>query len=114
MMLVIGARASGKYRYVRGLGYAESDISDGEINDRRVVYNLQNIVFADPSGSAMLLEQLLQKEVVVCDEVGSGVIPVDQAQREAREATGRLCCRLAEQAETVVRIVCGIATVIKG
>ena len=114
MMLVIGAHASGKYDYVRGLGYAASDIADGVLDDRGVVYNLQKIVFADPAGSAALLDRLLQKAVVVCDEVGSGVIPVDSAKREAREATGRFCCRLAERAETVVRLVCGIPTVLKG
>ena len=114
MILVIGARASGKLAYVRGLGYAQSDIADGALDGRKVVYNLQKLVFADPAGSAALFERLLQKEVVVCDEVGSGVIPVDRAQREAREATGRLCCRLAEGAETVVRLVCGIPTILKG
>ena len=60
------------------------------------------------------IEPLLAKEVVVCDEVGAGVIPGNRPEREAREATGRLCNRLAQQAQTVIRLVAGIPVVIKG
>jgi len=52
--------------------------------------------------------------VVVCDEVGSGVIPLEKRDREAREATGRLCVLLAREAERVVRVVAGIPVVLKG
>ena len=52
--------------------------------------------------------------MVVCDEVGSGVIPLEKARRLGREATGRLCCQLAKEATRVVRLVAGIPTVIKG
>ena len=61
-----------------------------------------------------LLPDLLQKEVVACCEVGSGVIPLQYAQRQAREATGRLCVQLAAHAEKVIRMVAGIPVVIKG
>ena len=59
------------------------------------------------------LDALLGKEVVVCDEVGSGIIPLSARDRQAREATGRLCIQLAARATRVVRLVCGIPTVIK-
>lgn len=114
MILVIGARASGKKDFVLSLGYGEADIADGAMEDKPVIYNLQDLTLPDPEGAPALLEELLKKEVVVCDEVGSGVIPIDRTQRLGREATGRLCCRLAERAEKVVRLVCGIPTVIKG
>ena len=113
MVLVIGGAGSGKFDYVKSLGYSEEDISDGLIDDRSVVYHLQNIVFDDPDRAPELFDQLLTKQVVVCDEVGSGVIPFLARERQAREATGRLCIRLAERAERVVRLVCGIPTVIK-
>jgi adenosylcobinamide kinase / adenosylcobinamide-phosphate guanylyltransferase len=113
MVLVIGGAGSGKRDYVKSLGYSESDIADGLINDRSVVYNLQNIVFRNPDHALELFEHLVSKEVVVCDEVGSGIIPLASKERMAREATGRLCIRLAEWAERVVRLVCGIPVVIK-
>jgi len=69
---------------------------------------------AEPSEPAAdLFAALLAKEVITCDEVGSGVIPATREERDAREATGRLACRLAAKAERVVRIIAGIPVVLK-
>ena len=61
-----------------------------------------------------LADRLSQKEVVIATETGCGVIPLDPRERRNREAAGRLSCLLAERAETVVRICCGIPQVLKG
>ncbi len=114
MILVIGARASGKRAYVESLGYGPGDIADGVLDEKPVLYDLQDLTMPDPEGAPALFDRLLQKQVGVCDEVGSGVIPIDKGQRLGREATGRLCCRLAARAEKVVRLVCGVPQVIKG
>ena len=113
MVLVIGGAGSGKLDYVKSLGYSQKEIADGLLNERPVVYHLQNIAFDDPDRAPELLDALLAKEVVVCDEVGSGIIPLSARERQAREATGRLCIQLAKHASRVVRLVCGIPTVIK-
>lgn len=113
MILVIGAIASGKIGYVKSLGYSDSDIANGVLDECPVLNNLQDIVFTNPAGSGDLYEALVQKKIVICNEVGSGVIPLERAERDAREATGRLCNRLAQVAERVVRLVCGIPVVIK-
>lgn len=113
MILVVGGAGSGKLDYVKSLGYSPADIADGVLDERKVVYNLQNIVFRNPARAPELEEALLQKDVVVCDEVGSGVIPAEESLREAREATGRLTIRLAARASRVVRLVCGIPVIIK-
>lgn len=113
MILVIGARSSGKRAYVESLGYSATDIADGVLDERPVLYGLQDLTMADPEGAPALYDRLIAKEVVVCDEVGSGVIPLEKARRLGREATGRLCCRLAAEATRVVRLVAGIPTVIK-
>lgn len=60
-----------------------------------------------------LADRLSQKEVVIATETGCGVIPLDPQERRNREAAGRLSCLLAERAETVVRICCGIPQVLK-
>lgn len=114
MILIIGSLASGKTRYVKTLGYLDSDIADGVLDGRPVLNNLQDLVFADPSGADRLFSLLANKEIVICDEVGSGVIPVEPGIREAREAVGRLCIQLASEAERVIRLVCGIPMLIKG
>ncbi len=51
--------------------------------------------------------------VVIANELGCGVVPVDEFDREYRETVGRICCALAKEAREVHRVVCGIGMVIK-
>ena len=103
MILVIGGRGAGKRRFVEGeLGYAPEQIASCPQAGTPVLYGLEALEVL-PS-----LEDLLEREVVVCQEVGCGVVPMDRGEREHREAVGRLCCTLAEQAEAVYRLTCGI------
>ena len=51
--------------------------------------------------------------VIVSDEVGYGVVPIDAFDRKYREAVGRVCTDLASKSKKVIRVVCGIGTVIK-
>jgi len=46
--------------------------------------------------------------VIIADELGCGIVPMDTADRKWRETTGRLLCFVAEQADEVYRLVCGI------
>ena len=113
MILVIGGSGAGKLDYVKSMGYTDEQIDDGKIGEAEVVYNLQDVVAADPMAAHGLLDALSAKAVVVCDEVGSGVIPATRQQRDAREQTGRLCVQLAKRASKVVRLVAGLPMVIK-
>ncbi|MFP3152890.1 bifunctional adenosylcobinamide kinase/adenosylcobinamide-phosphate guanylyltransferase [Lachnospiraceae bacterium ZAX-1] len=114
MILIIGAAASGKREYVRALGYTDADMANAILDKRPVIYNLQDFIYQSPFlDSNILLSMLLKKEVVICNEVGSGIIPLEHAQRELRETTGRMCILLAKRAERVIRLICGIPTVIK-
>ena len=63
-----------------------------------------------------LIREILEKNmqmIIVCDEIGCGLVPVDAFEREYREAVGRICSVLAGEAERVDRVVCGIGTRIK-
>ena len=51
--------------------------------------------------------------IFICDEVGNGVIPLEASQRQFRETTGRILCRLAKEADHVTRIFCGIPQLLK-
>ena len=51
--------------------------------------------------------------VIVANEVGSGVVPVKAQERAFREAVGRALCVVAQQAQQVTRVVCGIGVRIK-
>ena len=51
--------------------------------------------------------------IFICDEIGNGIVPMEKQEREYRERVGRLLIRLAGEAETVERIICGIGQKIK-
>ena len=61
-----------------------------------------------------LAKNLAQYEVVIATEVGGGVVPVDPVQRQNREAAGRLACLLAQRADRVIRVFCGLPQALKG
>ena len=60
-----------------------------------------------------LAEELSRREVVIATEVGGGVVPVDAGERAAREAAGRLGILLAQRAEKVIRMFCGLPVILK-
>lgn len=108
MILVIGGYAAGKRQYVRdNLGFSDAQMSD-QIADAVPVF------FGLESQPDTPLESLLQKEVVLCDEIGCGLVPMEKEERQRRERVGRLCVALAKEATQVIRVVCGIGQVIKG
>ncbi len=51
--------------------------------------------------------------ILICDEIGNGIVPMEAEERTYRERTGRILERLAAQADEVVRVVCGIGQKIK-
>lgn len=114
MIVIVGGEGAGKRSFVRSLGYRDEDMADGVLDGRPVIVHAEKLVMADPSSAAALSRALASKEIVVCNEVGSGVIPIDDSARRGREAAGQLCILLAGEAEAVVRMVCGIPCVIKG
>ena len=80
---------------------------------QRAVWDVQELA-AGCGDLAALAQQLARNEVVIATEVGGGVVPVDKNERAAREAAGRLGCLLAQRADAVVRVFCGIPVYLKG
>jgi hypothetical protein len=71
VILVIGGYASGKREYVKQeYGYDDCDMADGVLNGKPVLFNLQDLVASQLYAIDELLEPLLKKPVVVCNEVG--------------------------------------------
>ena len=112
MILVLGGIASGKRTYVRSLGYAHDHMGSSLDCSAPVVYGLEDILRDGPLTDDEL-GLLANKDVVVCREVGLGVVPIDARERAWRELVGRTCCQLAARADRVVRLVCGIPVVLR-
>ncbi len=116
MILIIGGVASGKRTFARSLGFTEKDFADAVLDDRPAVYNVERLVaqLGPDADVCALVEALASKDIVICDEVGSGVVPAEKDARLFRENVGRLCEGLSGRADAVVRCVCGIPTWLKG
>ena len=51
--------------------------------------------------------------VVISDEVGNGIVPMDDFEREYRARLGRMLVEIAAKADHVERVICGIGQRIK-
>lgn len=110
MIFVTGPLYSGKKTYVKTrFGWNDAQLA------RLAAVDVQKLVTGaeTPAQLEALAAQLAQKTAVTAAEVGSGVVPIDKAQRAQREAAGRLAILLAQRAQEVVRVFCGIPTRIK-
>lgn len=103
MIFITGPLFSGKRAYARTLCGEDELCSDAQILATR-----------ETDLSALADRLANQYKVVISTEVGGGVVPVDPVERSAREAAGRLACLLAERADTVVRLFCGLPMALKG
>ena len=118
--LIIGGAYQGKLEYARKL-YPQIQWADGEIDSFEKIQNaigiyhfeiyIKRILKNEKLDIKEIIEQIFAKDiqkVIICDEVGYGLVPVDSFERYYREQVGRICTTLAKQADKVTRVVCGI------
>ena len=127
MKLVIGGYAQGKLNYVLGKYDVEaSKIFDGEIPENIeersgtvVINHFHNwlktkIAYVGcPEKEILEFVEKYPNCVIISDEVGNGIVPIEVFEREYRERTGRILVELAKRAEEVERVICGIGQKIK-
>ncbi|MGN0349315.1 MAG: bifunctional adenosylcobinamide kinase/adenosylcobinamide-phosphate guanylyltransferase [Roseburia sp.] len=127
MRLVIGGYAQGKLRFVlRRYDVEASMIWDGAIPETRnrqygsVVINHFHVWVkrriaegGHPDEEVLWLINHIPDCIIISDEIGNGIVPVDALEREYRERTGRILVELAARAEEVERVICGIGQRIK-
>ena len=119
MRFVVGGRASGKSEYVKNK-YGAAEIPDADFNNimtARAVKNFHLFMRENMNENIRaLVDEICEKNhdiIIISDEIGCGVVPSDDFEREWRERAGRANCYIADRADEVVRVVCGIGTVIK-
>ena len=132
MKLVVGGCSQGKLDYVLD----ESAVQDFYIADSELP-NAEQLQWAEDKGKTVIVnhfhawmrasirqgknveQEILEfisnapDSIVISDEIGNGIVPLDNFEREYRERTGRILVKLAEQADEVVRVICGIGQKIK-
>lgn len=121
MHLIIGGAYQGKTTYACSLypdlqlvsGY---DCSVEELLEAEGVLHLEGLVrrlSMEEKEVSDILDLLQDKTVIVCDEVGCGLVPIQKEDRVFRETCGRVLEALAKEADSVERLVCGIPMYLK-
>lgn len=124
MRLIIGGYAQGKLDYVlRKYGLDRASVYEGAIPERAekttVIYHFQDWVYRKMKDGESPEEEIIQFVnqypdcMIISDEVGNGIVPIEAAEREYRERLGRILVILAERAEEVERVICGIGQKLK-
>ena len=127
MKLVIGGTAEGKLEYVLLKHDVQKNMvwdgvlpNDRELNGNIVIINhlhqwIKNCMVSGgcPEDEIMSFLDCNEDCIIICDEIGNGIVPIDPFEREYRERTGRILVQLAMRAEEVERIICGIGQKIK-
>lgn len=124
MEMIIGGAFQGKSAWAReahpGISWKNgADLEKTELMMAEGVLDFQEFIKKELKAGhdvSDLAEELWEKNpdiVLVSQEVGYGVVPMDAFDRKYREAVGRVCTRLAAKSSKVTRVVCGIGTVIK-
>lgn len=141
MELIIGGYAQGKLEYVlekynNANVYDENSINDllevdghdnrfknSEVNPCKIVLNNFHKVtkkLIEEGKDYGFISDMINKIVnecpdiiIISDEIGNGIVPIDKFERKWREDTGRLLCEIAQKACKVERIICKIPQRIK-
>ena len=127
MKLIIGGYSQGKLNYVLQKQSSDDCVvwdgippCDKEGQDKTVIINhFHNWVKERmmhggyPEKEIIAFLQKYPESIIISDEIGNGIVPINGFEREYRERTGRILVGLANQAEEVVRVLCGIGQKIK-
>lgn len=128
MVLIIGGAYQGKLDYAKEeYGLTDSDVFTCEEGstavgfDEKIVDHFERYVLAlikagqvpERAVGMQLRANRYKDRIIICDDISQGVVPMDKTERAWREGVGRTMVKVAQQADKVVRVFCGIPVVLK-
>lgn len=131
MDLIIGGAFQGKKEYVKERYKIEqNEIFMGETDDYpkekqgywshiKAIADFHLLVLRwirSEDSIEKMTEMILDENpniIIITNEIGCGIVPIDPKEREWREKTGRICCDLAKKANQVIRVYLSTPVVIK-
>lgn len=125
LYLVTGGAYQGKRKFAEKL-YGNPQWEDGGACPLEAIYTCEGIyhfekyirrMFEEGNEFEGLAKNIAQKNpglIIVTDEIGYGLVPIDAFERRYRELTGRICTEVAAYSCRVDRVVCGVGMPLKG
>ena len=130
MILIFGGAYQGKLEYaLKRFGLSEDNVyrcvyTDTTAPGGKLIYELDKwilaLVKAEANAAGTDTADAIRRfiaanadAIVICNDVTCGVVPEDPILRRWREAAGRAMAELARVSDEVVRVFCGIATILK-
>lgn len=126
MKLIIGGAYQGKQQFAYDqFQLNKGDFLDGrtcdyeELSGAKGMHHIQDFIKRFLLEVENPIECLLQHwnettdVILICNEMGCGLVPMVATDRKYRELVGRIQCELAKRADEVYRVYCGIGVKIK-
>ena len=115
MILIIGGTSHGKLSYVKEKVGEVSVAVDFEGAKTGRIFDKMHLAIrelqkngGDPEAALDAVLESNPGVIIICDEIGGGVVPIEPEERQWRETVGRLCHKLAQRADFTERIFFGI------
>lgn len=120
MILIIGGAHQGKLDYAKesfGVGDEAVYFCQGAEIDfsKRCIYQIETFAFhhPDPVEYFRAHRQEWENSVLILRDIFCGVVPMGAENRLWRQKTGRLAQYLAQEAQQVSRVFCGLEQKLK-
>ena len=132
MKLVIGGYSQGKLSYILqnndtnnyvifdGVLPEENILQEINMQEKTIIINhfhnwVRNCMIQHENPEKEILTFISKNptSIIISDEIGNGIVPIDVFERDYREGMGRILVELASMANEVVRVICGNGQKIK-
>ena len=136
MRMIVGGAAQGKWNYAKKT-YPAKSWADGrdclleEIQKAEGIYHFEawvkrklQVLWMEEGRERPEIDRLAEELalgiwnqnpnlLLITDEIGCGIVPMEPFDRDWRELHGRICTLLAEKSESLERVICGIPLKLK-
>lgn len=128
MVLITGGAYQGKLDYAKEeYGLTDDDVFTCEETstavgfDEKIIDHFERYVLAlikagqvpEKAVGMQLRANRYKGRIIICDDISQGLVPMDATERAWREGVGRTMVKMAQQADKVVRVFCGIPEIVK-
>ncbi len=103
--------------YIKRLTYKEGAAYNTTVDD---IITADDTITADTTAKTMSAAEIINDIyeanpdiILICDEVGGGIVPLKKEDRIYRETVGRALCCAVKKSDRVERVMCGIGQCLK-